>query len=155
MTQHIIMIYRVYIITGKRKRATSPLERHTTESPITHVIATYHILCHIRSLIVFRRIFANIRPISFSWLVETQNPWLWLVRSCEGRHDEQQQFWSKSLFLEERILTGDSSGSYGLYRCRAQHDRYYKQALNIIYRQKYRMIKKGIFLKLGKILPPS
>ena len=28
-------------------------------------------------------------------------------------------------------------------------------ALNIIYSQKYRIIKKGIFKKLGKILPPS
>ena len=58
-------------------------------------------------------------------MVETQNPSLWLVRGCEGRHDEQQQFWSKSLFLEERTLTGDSSGSAGLYRFRAQHGRLY------------------------------
>ena len=145
----------MYIITRKRKRATSPLERHTTASPITCVSVTYHILCHIRSLLILGGFLPIFGQFPGSWLVETQNPWLWLVRSCEGRHDEQQQFWSKSLFLEERILTGDSSGSYGLYRCRAQHDRYYKQALNIIYRQKYRMIKKGIFLKLGKILPPS
>ena len=38
--------------------------------------------------------------------------------------DEQQQFWSKSIFLEAHSLTGDSSGSYGLYRCRAQYGRY-------------------------------
>ena len=106
----------MYIITGKRKRAISPLERHNTVSPIFCVLVSqYHILCHLRS----RHMLGGFSPIygqfPGSWLVETQNPWLWLVRSCEGRHDEQRQFWSKSLFLEAHSLTGNSLGSYGFY----------------------------------------
>ena len=109
------MIYTVYIITGNRKRATSPLERHTTASPIPYISVTYHILCHIWSLLILGGFLPIFGQFPGSWLVETQNPWLWLVHSCQGHHDEQRQFWRKSLFLEAHSLTGNSSGSYGFY----------------------------------------
>ena len=115
--QHTMMTYRVYIINRKRKRATSPLERHTTESRITRDTVIYYIPCHLRSLIIILGRFLPIYgQFPVCWLVETQNPWLWLVCSCQGRHDEQRQFWRKSLFLEACTLTGDSLESYGFYR---------------------------------------
>ena len=106
----------MYIITRKRKRVTSPLERHNIVSPISRVnVMVSHLVSHTEFCILggFLPIFGQFPG---SWLVQTQYPWLWLVRSCNKRHDELQQFWSMSLFLEAHSLTGNSSGSNGFYR---------------------------------------
>ena len=110
------MTLRGFIIKGNKKIVISPSKRHKAASLIPRGNVTMsHFMSHMEvcQLGRFLPIFGQFPS---SWLVQTQYPWLWLVHSCNKRHEELQQFWSMSLFLEAHSLTGNSSGSNGFYR---------------------------------------